>query len=245
MKRIFLIVKTIVFLSLNVNGQLWELSRYEATASIGTTQFFGDIGGFPNQTNVLGFRDFSFLNTGMNINTSLRYRILRDVAVRVNLTGGFFHANDAAGAYSARGFVSTTSFFEPDVIGEYYFIKNTRENNYLFLKGKKPKVVARRFTSIDAYALAGIGGLFYNVNPNATLAPQATNLNGFTEVVPLGLGVKYIYSPRVVLGFEFGARLTFSDNIDGYSSTGVNHNDIYHFYNLTFTYRIRTRRSEK
>ena len=243
MKKALLIVKAIIFLSLNVNGQLWKLTRYELSAAAGTTQFFGDIGGYPNDRNTLGLRDFSFHQTGLNLNASMRDRLTRDVAVRLNLTGGFFHSTDAAGSKTTRGFESTTTFFESAVIGEYYFIKNKKEDSYLFLKGKRETLTSRD-PSVDVYLLAGIGGLFYNVSPNTMLAPHATATNGFTAIVPLGLGVKYIFTHRVVLGFEFGARLTFSDNIDGYTSTGFNHNDIYQFYNLTFTYRLKTSRKQ-
>ena len=88
MKKLLIILAAFTLLMPVTKAQLWRLRRYEVSGGIGTTQFFGDIGGFSNDKNILGIKDFSFRQTRFNINGSLRYRILENVSVRVNLVAG-------------------------------------------------------------------------------------------------------------------------------------------------------------
>ena len=237
MKKLLIIITALILLLPVTNGQLWKVRRYEVTAGIGTTQLYGDIGGYSNDKNVLGIKDFTFTNIRANVNAGVRYRITEDIAARVNLTGGLFHSSDAMGSKTSRGFESETFFFEPSLTAEYYFIKNKVENSFLFLEGKR-NTHTSFFATLDFYAFAGIGGLAYKVNPNSTLAPFATQTSGFTEVIPLGLGINMIYNSKINFGIEFGARFTFSDNIDGYAPAASRSDDIYHLLNFTFTYKI-------
>jgi hypothetical protein len=235
-----LFILTLVFLSPAADAQLWKLRRIEVSGGIGTTQFFGDIGGYSNTKNILGLKDFTFLHTRFNVNANVRYRITSDMSVRVNFAGGLFHSTDEKGSNIRRGFKENTLFFEPSVIGEYYFIKNKAENNFTFLKGKNT-LFKSVIKSLDFYAFAGAGGLLYNVKPNAVLSPLASATGGFTMVVPVGIGVTVIYSANTDFGIEFGGRFSFSDNIDGYTSAKSQANDIYHLLNFTITHKIKTR----
>ena len=239
MKKLLIIITALAFLWPVTKAQLWKLRRYEVSAGIGTTQFFGDIGGYSNDKNILGLRDFTFKQTRFNINACVRYRITEDVSVRVNLVSGLFHSNDARGSNIDRGFESSTIFFESSLIGEYYFIKNKEENSFVFLK-RKETVIKSLFKSLDFYALSGFGGLSYKVTPNDVLAPYVTRSSGFMGVVPLGVGVSMIYSGKINFGIEFGARFALSDNLDGYTSAKSKANDIFHLLNFTFTYKINT-----
>jgi len=75
MIKLMIIITVLCFLSLTINAQLWKIRRFEVTAGIGTTQFYGDIGGYSNDENILGLRDFSFRQTLFNVNANARYRI--------------------------------------------------------------------------------------------------------------------------------------------------------------------------
>ena len=168
MKKL-LIISLMFFLLLPVtDAQLWKARRYEAVFGVGTTQFFGDIGGFSNDENILGIKDFTFLQTRFNLNTGMRYRISEDFAVRLSLVFGMFHSTDARGSNENRGFESGTMFFEPALLGEYYFIKNKAENSFVFLKGNT-SLLKSAFQAMDFYAFAGAGGLAFHVNPNDKL----------------------------------------------------------------------------
>ena len=239
MKKLLIVISILFFLIPSGNAQLWKLKRYELTAGIGSTQFYGDIGGFSQGKNILGIKDFTFHNTSFNFSANFGYRIRENVSVRFNLALGYFHSADIVGSNDQRGFESKTLFFEPALIGEYYFIISKRENDYAFLKGKRTTFQSI-ISLVNCYVFTGIGGLSYNVTPNDKLKPLATKLNGFTPVVPLGLGVKLIYSPSLSFGIEWSARFAFSDNVDGYTSVYSKSNDRYHLLNLSAIYKINT-----
>ncbi len=238
-RKLLITIAAFCFSATAMNAQLWRLNRYEISGGIGTTQFFGDVGGYSNGKNVLGIKDFTFLQTRYNINTNFRYRIDEDVSVRVNLVFGVLHATDSRGSNVSRGFESTTMFFEPSLIGEFYFIKNTEENSFVFVKDHET-LLKSFFKSLDFYAFTGFGGLAYHVKPNDVLLPFVPHTSGFTGVVPLGFGISMLYSGSIKFGIEFGGRFTLSDNLDGYTSPKSQYNDIYHLVNFTITYKIKT-----
>ena len=242
MKRFLTVaILLIIIAQVQVAQVLWKKKRYEAIASIGATQFFGDIGGFGKTKNILGFRDFTFRQTRFNINAGARYRILNNVSIRLGLTYGIFHATDARGSNVSRGYEAGTSFFEPDLIGEYNFIKSGKEESYLFNKGKGRKIKSGTlFSSLDFYAFAGIGGLSFKVKGNDKLVAEGMKSGGFTAVIPAGIGLKMVFRPQYDLGLELGGRYAFSDWVDGYSSQYSRSNDVYYFFNITFIYKILT-----
>ena len=158
--------------------------------------------------------------------------------MRLSFSGGLFHASDTRGSNEDRKFAASTSFFEPAVIGEYYFIKNNAENSYLFLK-QKQGFITNLFKSLDFYAFTGIGGLAYHVKGNAALVNHGMTTGGFTAVIPVGLGATLIYTPNFNFGVELGGRYSFSDYLDGYTSQYSSSNDVYYFLNFTFTYKLK------
>jgi hypothetical protein len=239
MKKLLLTLAIPLFLFSCANAQLWKLRRYEITGGIGTTQLFGDIGGYSKGENALGLKDITISQTRFNFNTSFRYRIIDVLAVRLNLAFGYFYSNDATGSNEGRGFESSTGFFEPTILGEYYFIKNKGENSYVLMnKGKGG--FQNILTKLDVYAFTGFGGLSFKVKPNDALAAMDQETKGFTPVIPLGFGVTLNYSSNIKFGVELSSRFTFSDYVDGYTSAYSQSNDLYHFLNFTFTYKIKT-----
>jgi hypothetical protein len=243
MKRSILAILIICLAFPVSNAQLWKMKRWEALGGIGPSFFFGDIGGFSKTQNILGLRDMSFMQTRFDINGNLKYRLTRDINLRLSLTYGLFHATDIRGSNEDRNFEASTSFFEPAVIGEYYFIKNYAENSYLFMK-QKQGLMRDLFKSLDFYAFAGFGGLSYSVKGNTGLVAyevaHGISSKGFTEVIPAGLGTTLIYSPNLNFGLEVGGRYAFSDYLDGYTSQYSRANDVYYFLNFTVTYKLKS-----
>jgi hypothetical protein len=215
------------------------MKRWEAVGGLGPSFFFGDIGGFTRTKNILGLRDMSFMQTRFDINGSLKYRITRDLNLRLSMTYGMFHATDIRGSNENRNFEASTSIFEPAIIGEYSFIKNYAENSYLFLK-QKQGFVKNLLRSLDFYAFAGFGGLSYSVKGNAALVAHGMTNSGFTAVIPAGLGTTLIFSPNLNFGLEFGGRYAFTDFLDGYTSQYSRANDVYYFLNFTVTYKLKS-----
>ena len=238
MKRFFLIWLILCFTVQLSDAQLWKLKRWEAHFGVGPSFSFPDIGGYTIGKNLLGFKDLSYRQTSFNVNTSLRYRISRTADVKLSLTYGFLHSTDSRGSNENRELRSTTSFFEPALLAEYYFVKNRYESSYLFLKGKS---LWSMLKSLDFYALAGVGGISYSVKGNNDLVSVGMKTGGFAAVFPLGVGATLIYTPDINFGLELGGRLTTTDYLDGYSSPQFSRaNDVYYFLNFTFTYKLKS-----
>jgi hypothetical protein len=216
------------------------MRRWEASAGVGPSFFFGDIGGFSPSENILGLKDMNYRQTRFDINGNVKYRITRTVNARVSFTYAMFHASDERGTNEARDYEATTSVFEPAILGEYYFIKNLSENSYLFLR-RKEAFIFHILKSLDFYAFGGIGAALFTVNGNDELLTNASYVgNGFAPVIPVGLGTTLVYSPNMNIGLEVGGRYAFTDFLDGYSSQYSKSNDVYYFLNLTVTYKLKT-----
>ena len=242
MKRL-IIVFLLVFIAMPYAGaQLWKQKRYEAVAGLGSSQFYGDVGGYTIGENIIGIRDISFKQTRFNVSGSFRYFIIDEVAARLSLTYAMLRATDERGSNEMRGLSCVTSVFEPAIIGEYYFIRNQQRNNYGFQIGRS---VSRNtfkdfLNRLDVYALTGIGGLSYKVKPNEELASRNLRTEGFSAAIPLGVGVKMTFNPNILFGVELCGRFALTDYVDGYTSQYSARNDVYHTFSFTFNYRIKT-----
>ena len=242
MKRTFLIILLLGIIVPMAEAQLWKLKRIELTGGVGTTTFFGDVGGYSHGENSWGLKDITFLQTRYNFNFDVKYRISQVFNARISLSYGILHATDERGSNQSRGYEATTTIFEPSLIGEYYFVRNRVETSYLFNKGRG-KGLSRFIRSLDFYAFTGVGGLNYSIVPNEKLSIHGLDSSGFTAVIPVGLGGTLSAYPSVNFGLELGFRYAFSDNLDGYTSQYSSANDVYYFLNFTVTYRLKIRKN--
>jgi len=215
------------------------MRRWEAVGGFGPSLFFGDVGGFSRSKNILGLKDLTFLQTRFDMNGNIKYRITREINIRLGMTYALMHATDERGSNEKRLYEASMSFLEPALLGEYYFIKNMAESNYLFVKGKR-SFMKELLTSLDFYAFTGVGGLSYKVKGNDALIAKGMQTGGFTTVIPAGLGATLIFSPNLNFGVEVGGRYAFSDYLDGYTSQYSKANDVYYFFNATITYKLKT-----
>lgn len=243
MKRLILLLMLGLLVMPHAEAQLWKSKRYEATAGLGTSQFYGDVGGYTIGENALGFRDITLKQTRFNVSGTFRYFIIDEVAARLSLSYIMLHATDSRGSNESRGYAALTSIFEPALIGEYYFVRNRERNSYSFqtFQGRARNRLKDFFNSIDVYALAGVGGASYSASVNEALALRDQKNRGFTAVIPIGLGAKLTYNPNILFGVEFCGRYSFSDYLDGYHSPRFSaRNDVYQTFSFTFNYRIKT-----
>jgi hypothetical protein len=232
MKRLILFGVVVLLCAPYADAQLWKMKRYEATAGLGTSQFYGDVGGYTIGQNALGLKDITFRQTRFNINGSFRYFVYDNLAARLSLSYIMLHATDVRGSNEDRRYESVTSLFEPALIGEYYFVRNRERNSFLFqtYRGRTRNRLKDFFRSID-------------VNPNDALAARDMPTSGFTGIIPVGLGAKLAFDPNILFGVELIGRYAFSDYLDGYTSQWSVRNDVYHTFSVTFNYRIRTARN--
>lgn len=243
MKRpVLILLLSSVLLILNefrTDGQLWKKRRIEIMAGAGPSFFFGDVGGYSRQSNMLGVRDLSLRNARADLNLSGKYRVAEDLNLRLSLTAGLLKASDTGGSNEQRAIESTITIFEPAFIGEFCFIKNKAERSYLFSRGKNAGI-KRLIQVMDFYAFAGIGGLNYSINRSQNIEMQDYKDGGFTAVIPAGFGMSVLYSKDINLGMEIGGRYSFSDYLEGYSSQYSSSKDVYYFLNFCFTYKLKT-----
>jgi hypothetical protein len=95
-------------------------------------------------------------------------------------------------------------------------------------------------SSLDFYGFAGIGGASFSVNGNDALVGRGLTRNGFTAVIPGGIGATLIFTPNINFGLELGGRYTFTDYLDGYTSQFSKARDVYYLLNFSFTYKLKT-----
>ena len=74
-KRLILVCMVVLLSAPFATAQLWKMKRYEGAAGLGTSQFYGDVGGFTIGENALGLKDITFKQTRFNVNGSFRYFI--------------------------------------------------------------------------------------------------------------------------------------------------------------------------
>jgi len=243
----------VLFTAPFASAQLWKMKRYEVMAAVGTSQFYGDIGGFSIGENALGFKDITFKQTRFSVNGSFRYFITDNIAARLSFTWAMLHADDVRGSNNDGRLFETTSFiYEPALLGEYYFVRNRERNSFLFqtYMYRRNNRLRDFFRSVDVYALTGIGGAGYNVfygneRIQARWETDPTQKrSGFTAVIPLGVGAKVAMDPNLLIGIELAGRYALSDYLDGYSSEEYSRrNDAYHTFSVTLNYRIKTARN--
>lgn len=153
-----------------------------------------------------------------------RYNFNENFALRLGINYAGLSAKDANAfdqATRERNLSFKTHLFEAALTGE------------LNLPGYQPYNHTRPFSP---YLFAGVGLFRFNpqaelVGANIPLQPLGTEGQGLpdrpaqyslTQVsVPFGAGIKYALTEAWTLGFEVGARLTFTDYLDDVSSTYV------------------------
>lgn len=253
MRRFILFILVLLLYAPYSGAQLWKMKRYEVTGGAGTSQMYGDIGGYSTGENAWGLKDITFKQTRFNVNGSFRYFFTDNIAARLNLSYIMLHATDERGSNEERGYEAVTSLFEPALIGEYYFIRNRERNSFLFqtYRGRARDRLKDFFRSVDVYALTGVGGASYSVRGNEAFEQDMANptsghvydTRGLAVVIPVGIGAKVAFDPNILLGVEFAGRYGFTDFLEGFSDDDSQVNDFYHTLSLTFNYRIRTARN--
>lgn len=200
-----------------VNAQINELGIF-----LGGSNFVGDVG----KTDYIAPNELAF-GILYKWNRSPRH------AYRISYTQSQVSGNDAdsdVAGRNLRGYRFENSLKELSVGFEFNFF----DFNLHELDRK-----------ITPYVYSGVSYFFYD---------ELYVLDGETEkddttsalAIPMTVGIKSNITPSLVLGFEVGARYTFTDNIDGshpkedsYESLRfgkMNSNDWYVFTGFTLTY---------
>jgi hypothetical protein len=240
-RQLFFILLLLALTSVSTYAQKWKLRRYEASVSICTSQYYGDIGGSADKNNLFGLKDIQILHTRPSFALGGRYKVSENMAVKMNLIFGIITGNDENSRNNDRNFSFTSTIFEPSLQFEYYIISESKSISSSASFSHRGMI--NNFGKIYPYVFGGVGGVFFNpkLYKNDVLYIQ-DNISKFGIAFPLGIGLKLGLSSKLSCGFEFGRRFTTTDYIDGYASKFSKSNDLYDFGMFSIIYKIPTDR---
>ena len=179
-------------------------------------------GGFGNYYGDLQNKPITLSQSSLAIGAGLKYDLTEHISLRSGFMYGRIGADDATNKSSLqfRNLNFQSKVFEWNVLAEYT----------LFDMDKK---------QISPYVFGGLALFHFNPYTFDTLGnkhflqPLSTEGQGLAEYpdrkpykrtqfsIPMGLGIKYRVTDRVILGYEFGLRKTFTDYLDDISNTYV------------------------
>ena len=233
------ILLLVLLIPVESQAQRWRLQRYEAALGLGPTHTFMDIGPMRN-----GITSFQLPGTRPNVTFDARFRILEPLAVKLSLSYVQFGGVDNYENLTVKYFVANA--FEPAVSFEYYLLGAGRTLGFSGVYNRKGMV--NNYNNLSLYVFGGVGGLLskangYDENRDLVLNdPYFDNNSYFNVVIPVGLGIKYSIDSDWSIGVEVGARFTFTDLIDGYTTPFSQYNDKYALTNFKAIYKIRNDR---
>jgi hypothetical protein len=240
--RIFCLI--LMTIPLSAIAQKWKLTRYEAIIGIGTTNYFGDIGGSADKNNWFGIKDISLLRTRASLYAAMRYKIEHDKALKFSVTFGWLSGSDNGSKLDYRNYSFNTYMSEQTLQFEYSFLAEDRRRYSFALFNRRGMM--NNYSKINVYGFLGVGGLFCMPKFKGILVdPEHETIQKtsfYAAVIPAGIGLKLIYNNRYAIGFEFGGRYVFSDVIDGLTSKYSKAKDVYYFGVFNLVYRIKTDR---
>jgi hypothetical protein len=243
--RKYILIIILTFLSVQVFSQRWKFQRFEITAGIGSSNYFGDIGGTADESNLFGLKDIELSYTRPNINIGGRYRLQKDMNIKGNFIFGYLEASDVGSKNEPRNFAFSSSVYELSFQYEYSIIPEETPVNFSI--GNLRRGLRSSKASLNTYVFAGIGGTFFNTKPLSDFdgSDRFDGGNNFSLVIPVGIGVKYPINSQIGIGFELGGRWSTSDYLDGFASKYSSHNDIYYFSLLNVVFKMDTKYRRK
>ncbi len=215
-----------LFLMLNVGlvqAQSEEAPHWDVGLNIGTAHSLADIGGNRNNARIL-FYDVQWQASGINLGLFGRYRQNKHFAFVTEMNFA-----QIAGADS----------LSPQSSGRYsrqnHFSSNIAE---LVFKGEAYLPMDNLNIPLEAFAFVGFG-LFYH-NPDLTVSNfsgyQPASINKIQPVIPMGVGLHYTLANNLRIGYNLTWRMTFTDNVDAYTSSASQGNDGYLFSAFSIGY---------
>jgi len=193
----------------------------------------GFFGGVANYQGDLAEDEVEIGETKLAYGGYASYLINPKVLVRGNVFYGNISGDDTnSTVLEARGYNFTGEVLEIGVNAQWLIFGKSRYNNSgIFVPQFTPYLSGGvAITTIKADLM------FPNTEENNMNFPEKEDTDNFI-VVPLGVGLRYEMVEFLTLGFELGARATFSDYIDNVSiNANPDKNDWYLFGGFTLGY---------
>jgi len=212
---------------------------------IGPSYLFGDVGGNKDSKGLLAKTDFIVAQTKYMFSVNYRYVFQNNIGFKASALFGKFEGTDADSRNEARGFDFSTNLTVLATHIEYNIIGG-ENSDY----GSPHKL----------YAFVGIGALISDVdfnspNPlrnsaslkdshaqNAVITPVGSGYNAkmvsVAPAFPIGGGYEYNLTPSIAIGAEYVIHASFSDYLDGVTTSDSKNKDYLMNLDLTFTYKF-------
>ncbi len=246
-KGVFLFILTItVFVFSQSRNGLYKFSMPGQSSivltGIGPSYLFGDVGGNKDTRGLIKRTDFIVAQTKYMFSINYRYVFQNNVGFKASALFGKFEGTDADSRNEDRKFDFSTNLSVFAMHVEYNIIGG--EN-------------ADFWTPHKFYAFLGAGVLISNVDFNSGNALRPTDSHAPNAVFtfqpsggynakmltvspsfPIGMGYEYELSPTFSIGVEYVIHSSFSDYIDGISTSRSKNKDYLMNLDLTFTYKF-------
>ena len=212
----------------------WKKEQREVFISIGAAGFLGDLGGLNKIGTHYSYADLESSLTKSYWSVGYRHRLSKKWASRSEFAFLQVAGNDALTQEPFRhnrNLNFKSNIFELSTSVEFALSFDKHGNRY-----KIKKTMMRRYHSYGSYyyLTAGIAAFYYN--PKEQLGGTWYNIRDYSLegqglpggpkqfsrisiAIPFGIGAKYTIARRWSIGIEYLFRKTFTDYIDGVSTT--------------------------
>jgi len=222
MKKITYILVLFMVIPFFSNAQRWKHERLSAYAGVGTNFFFGELGGgMKDASHYFSFRDINWPSTRPVIQVGVRYRLIKDLAVKPTISYALLKGDDANSkniGRQSRNLEFRTHLWELGAQFEYYFLKEKNLGRYTFSSYKG-------LNKLSAYFALGGGGFYYNPKAESVrgagdwtaLRPmknEGTSYGYIAGYMSVSLGAKYILTDKISIGIDISNRYTSTDFLD-------------------------------
>ncbi|WP_086047924.1 DUF6089 family protein [Hugenholtzia roseola] len=193
-------------------------AQWEVGATLGTLHYTGDLA-----------PQIRPLDARPALSGWVKYNFSPTFGLQASLLGGKLHADERESDdnfQAIRGSAFDADVIEIAIRMEYNF------RNFRALSETK---------RLSPYLFLGAGASRWQTKTNYSNNAQITQ----GLVLPYGLGIRYALPYGWNIGAEFGARFTFTDQIDGFASDAnlpkfqffnPENNDIYYFFGISLAY---------
>jgi opacity protein-like surface antigen len=221
-------------------------------SGIGPSYLFGDVGGNKDTKGLFAKTDFVVAQTKYMFSVNYRYVFQNNIGFKTSALFGKFEGTDVGSRNAARGFNFSTNLSVFALHIEYNLIGG--EN-------------AEYSTPHKVYVFGGVGALISKVDfnspnplrntaslrdkhaPNAVLTIVGNGYNAkmtsASPAFPVGAGYEYELSPNFSIGAEYVIHASFSDYIDGVTTSDSKNKDYLMNLDLTLTYKFGTSRANR
>ena len=217
---VFIIFLVVVIPRIRAQESNLRLFRFfELFGGIGTSHYFGDIGGSYNSwpgflDRIDNFRDFDPLETRISLAFGTRYIFNRSFGVSGMVAPVWLSGSDYGSSKEVRGWSFNTFMVEFSGQFEYYWL--------------------RPYSGFNPYLFAGMGGTARYTEAQFG-AKQTAFYTG--NVLFTGMGFRYSNNKLWTHGGEVGVRYALSDYIEMFNgNTGKN--DVYYLLQYRLSYQL-------